>query len=144
MEHQNQMRLVLPSKSANEGLARICVSAFAAQLDPPLSELNELRTAVSEAVTNAIVHGYAQKMGDIYITAKFLKNNGVEVIVRDKGCGIEDIAQAMEPLYTRDTSGERSGMGFTVMESFSDVLKVASAPGKGTKITLKKYFTLKE
>lgn len=144
MERKNQMRLSFPSKSVNEGLARVTVAAFAAQIDPPLSELNELRTAVSEAVTNAIVHGYAETAGTVYITARFIKKNGVEVRICDKGCGIEDIQKAMEPLYTRDTTGERSGMGFTVMESFCDALKVTSVVGKGTKITLRKYFSAKD
>lgn len=133
---QNEFRLVISSKSVNEGFARVVVSAFAAPLDPTLEELADLKTAVSEAVTNSIVHGYGDKCGKIYITGK-LSDNIVKIIIRDKGCGIEDVKQAMTPLFTTG-SGDRAGLGFTVMESFCDRVTVRSALGSGTSVTLVK------
>ncbi len=133
---QNEFRLVISSKSVNEGFARVVVSAFAAPLDPTLEELADLKTAVSEAVTNSIVHGYGDKCGKIYITGK-LSDNTVKIIIRDKGCGIEDVKQAMTPLFTTG-SGDRAGLGFTVMESFCDRVTVRSALGSGTSVTLVK------
>lgn len=124
-----------PSKSVNEGYARSAVAAFAAQLDPTMDELGDIRTAVSEAVTNAIVHAYPDSIGTIWLKARILEGNQLEIVVRDKGRGISDISQAMQPLYT--TGGEeRSGMGFTIMESFTDRLRVRSSPGKGTTVTM--------
>ena len=125
------------SRSANEGFARSAVAAFAAQLDPTLEELGDIKTAVSEAVTNAIVHAYPNTLGRIVVKAKILEGNVLEVSVRDWGRGIPDVEQARQPLYT--TGGEeRSGMGFTIMESFMDKLSVRSAEGKGTKVTMRR------
>lgn len=142
MKSVNEMRLTFPSRSANEGFARAAVAAFAAQLDPAVDELADLRTAVSEAVTNAIVHAYPDRLGTITLTVKLYDNGCVWVRVRDKGCGIPDVEQAMEPLYT--TGGEeRSGLGFSVMQSFTDKLRVRSVPGKGTTVTMEKYIALR-
>lgn len=142
MKSVNEMRLTFLSRSANEGFARAAVAAFAAQLDPAVDELADLRTAVSEAVTNAIVHAYPNSLGSITLTVKLYDNGCVWVRVRDKGCGIPDVEQAMEPLYT--TGGEeRSGLGFSVMQSFTDKLRVRSAPGKGTTVTMEKYIALR-
>ena len=125
------------SRSANEGFARGAVACFAAQLDPTLEELGDIKTAVSEAVTNAIVHAYPDTLGKIVVKAKILEGNVLEVTVRDWGRGIADVEQARQPLYT--TGGEeRSGMGFTIMESFMDKLSVRSAEGKGTKVTMRR------
>ena len=135
MQVSNYIKLEFPSKSVNEGYARSAVAVFAAQLDPPMEELGDIRTAVSEAVTNAIVHAYPDSIGTIWLKARILEGNILEITVRDKGLGIPDVKQAMEPLYT--TGGEeRSGMGFTIMESFTDRLRVRSAPGKGTTVTM--------
>ena len=142
MKSVNEMRLTFLSRSANEGFARAAVAAFAAQLDPAVDELADLRTAVSEAVTNAIVHAYPDRLGTITLTVKPYDNGCVWVRVRDKGCGIPDVEQAMEPLYT--TGGEeRSGLGFSVMQSFTDKLRVRSVPGKGTTVTMEKYIALR-
>ena len=125
------------SRSANEGFARGAVACFAAQLDPTLEELGDIKTAVSEAVTNAIVHAYPDTLGKIVVKAKILEGNILEVTVRDWGKGIADVEQARQPLYT--TGGEeRSGMGFTIMESFMDKLTVRSAEGKGTRVTMRR------
>ena len=125
------------SRSANEGFARGAVACFAAQLDPTLEELGDIKTAVSEAVTNAIVHAYPDTLGRIVVKAKILEGNVLEISVRDWGRGIPDVEQARQPLYT--TGGEeRSGMGFTIMESFMDKLSVRSAEGKGTKVTMRR------
>ncbi len=125
------------SRSANEGFARGAVACFAAQLDPTLEELGDIKTAVSEAVTNAIVHAYPDTLGKIVVKAKILEGNILEVTVRDWGKGIADVEQARKPLYT--TGGEeRSGMGFTIMESFMDKLTVRSAEGKGTRVTMRR------
>ena len=140
MNAENYIKLEFPSKSCNEAYARTAAAAFAAQLDPTLEELGDIKTAVSEAVTNCIVHGYTEKQGRIYIDAALLEGNVLRIKIRDKGCGIEDVSAAMEPLFTT-AGGERSGLGFTVMESFSDSLKVRSKPGKGTAVTLTKKIT---
>ena len=133
----NRFTVKFPSKSANEGFARAMAAAFIAQLDPTLDELGDVKTAVSEAVTNAIVHGYRDTLGDITMTVRLFDPDTVEITVADRGCGIADVAQAREPLFT--TGGaERSGMGFTIMESFMDSLRVRSGPGKGTSITMRK------
>ena len=135
MSSVNYIKLEFPSKSINEGYARSAIAAFAAQLDPTLEELGDIRTAVSEAVTNAIVHAYPDAIGTIWMKARILDGDKLEIMIRDKGRGIENLSQAMEPLFT--TGGEeRSGMGFTIMESFTDKLKVRSAPGKGTTVTM--------
>lgn len=131
---KNEFKLTIDSKSVNESFARVVVSAFAAALDPTIEELADLKTAVSEAVTNSIVHGYKEQFGKIYITGR-IQDNTVKIIIRDKGCGIEDVPKAMTPLYTTG-EGERAGLGFTVMESFCDKITVRSKPGKGTTVTL--------
>ena len=142
MKAINEMKIRLPSRSANEGFARAAVAAFAAQLDPAVDELADLRTAVSEAVTNCIVHAYPDSIGDIFIAVKLFANGRVQVKIRDKGCGIPNVEKAMEPLFT--TGGEdRSGLGFSVMESFTDHLRVNSREGHGTTVTMDKYIALR-
>lgn len=136
MKNSNEFRLTVDSKSINEGFARVVVSAFVTPLDPTLEELADLKTAVSEAVTNCIVHGYKDKFGKIYITGKIIEDT-VKINIRDKGCGIEDVPQAMKPLFTTG-EGERAGLGFTVMESFCDKITVRSKPNCGTSVTLTK------
>ena len=144
MKATNQMRISFLSRSANEGFARIAVAAFAAQLDPTLEEISEIKTAVSEAVTNAIVHGYADRLGTINISGRLYPGGKLVLQIKDRGRGIEDIAQAMEPLFTTGNAEERSGMGFTVMEAFMDKVKVASKMGMGTTVTLTKYIKTKD
>ena len=137
MKALNTVKITFPSRSVNEGFARSALSAFAAQADPTLDELADVKTAVSEAVTNCIVHAYANTIGPITLTAALYKDGTLRVAVADKGCGIPDVSKAMEPLFT--TGGaERAGLGFAVMESFMDSVKVRSAPGKGTRVTLSK------
>lgn len=138
MEVINEMRLEFLSKSQNEAFARVTVAAFAAQLDPTLEEIADIKTAVSEAVTNAIIHGYENTIGIVTITARLYKNK-IEIEVLDKGKGIEDVEKARQPLYTSKPELERSGMGFTVMETFMDEMEVVSAPGQGTRVKLIKY-----
>jgi len=135
MKKTNEFRLTIDSKSINEGFARVAVSAFVAALDPTLEELADLKTAVSEAVTNAIVHGYRDTCGKIYITTTIYDTSTVKITIRDKGCGIENVSEAMTPLFTTG-EGERAGLGFTVMESFCDKVHVRSSLGKGTSVTL--------
>ena len=135
--YDNEMKLEFASKSSNEAFARIAVAAFAAQLDPTIEELADIKTAVSEAVTNCIIHGYEEKKGIIKIECKLFVNS-IEIIISDEGKGIEDIDKAKEPLYTSKPDLERSGMGFTIMESFMDEMKVESILGIGTKVTMKK------
>ena len=132
----NEIKIKLPSYSVNESAARSMVGAFCAQLDPAASELADIKCAVSEAVTNCIVHGYKERVGTIYITVKLCNEGIVRIEIKDKGCGIEDVRQARQPLYTTDAENERSGMGFTVMESFCDKVRVYSKCGKGTTVTL--------
>ena len=139
MKPINQMRITFPSRSANEGFARIAVAAFAAQLDPNIEELGEIKTAISEAVTNSIVHGYRNTLGTITLNGRLYENGKLILIIKDKGEGIDDISQAMEPLYTTGNPEERSGMGFTIMETFMDKVKVTSRRGSGTTVTLTKY-----
>lgn len=141
MTGENRMQISFISRSSNEGFARIAVAGFLAQLDPTVDELSEIKTVVSEAVTNCIVHGYRDTLGTIYITASFNDAGEVTVAIRDKGCGISDIEKAREPLFTTSTAGDRAGMGFTIMESFSDKLKVYSKPGKGTRIIMKRQLS---
>ena len=134
---ENYVTLEFLSRSSNESFARVAAAGFAAQLDPTLDELGDIKTAVSEAVTNAIVHGYPDQLGKITVKLKLLENNTLEIVVRDWGRGIEDIQQARQPLFT--TGGEeRSGMGFTIMESFMDRLSLKSVAGKGTTVTMRK------
>jgi stage II sporulation protein AB (anti-sigma F factor) len=135
------MQLKLPALSANEGMARAAVSAFCAQLDPTAVELADIKCAVSEAVTNCIVHAYRHSSGVIYITVSLLEGRVAKIEIKDRGCGIEDVCEARQPLFTTDAQSERSGMGFTVMESFTDALRVTSSVGKGTKITMYKVFS---
>lgn len=132
------MKLQIPSKSSNESFARVAVASFFSQLDPTVDEISDIKTAVSEAVTNSIVHGYANEIGNIFIHAKILDDNKIYIRIRDKGCGIDDLDQAMEPMFTTCKTGERSGLGFTVMQSFMDNLRVTSKKGKGTIVTLTK------
>ena len=135
MKVENQVILEFPSRSANEGFARTAAACFAAQLDPTLEEVNDVKTAVSEAVTNAIVHAYPDKLGKVVLKLRIKEDHALEIVVKDWGVGIEDVEQARTPLFTTG-SEERSGMGFTIMESFMDTLKVRSAPGKGTTVTM--------
>ena len=137
MKFDNYMILDFPSKSCNEAFARSAVACFAAQMDPTLEELGDIRTAVSEAVTNCIVHAYREKIGKIYITGELCDKNMIRIKIRDTGCGIENVEKAMEPLYTT-VGGERAGLGFAVMQSFMDTVKVRSAVGKGTSIVMTK------
>ena len=133
----NYIKIEFPAKSANEALARSTAAAFAAQLDPTLDELGDIKTAVSEAVTNAIVHAYPERMGTVWLTARRIGEDTLELTVKDKGCGIADVKKAMEPLFT--TGGDdRSGMGFTIMESFTDQLRVRSVPGRGTTVVMRR------
>lgn len=134
----NEMNLNFFSRSYNEGFARTTIAAFVSQLDPTIDELADIKTAVSEAVTNCIVHGYKDGIGKIYISSKIYGNGKIVIRIRDTGCGIENVEQAMEPLFT--TGGnERSGLGFAVMQSFMDKIKVTSKPNKGTTVTLEKF-----
>ncbi len=135
--YENEMKLEFSSKSSNESFARIAVAAFATQLDPSLEEVADIKTAVSEAVTNCIIHGYENKEGIIKIECRLFANS-IEIEISDSGKGIEDIEKAKEPLYTSKSDLERSGMGFTIMESFMDEVKVESVLGIGTKVTMKK------
>ena len=142
MKITNEVSITFPSKSANEGYARSAVSAFAAQLDPTLDEIGDIKTAVSEAVTNCIVHAYPDCVGKIYIRLRIFDNNTLEIVVRDRGLGIDNIEQAKEPMFT--TGGDdRSGMGFTIMESFTDNLKIRSQKGKGTTVTMRKKISMR-
>lgn len=143
MKSVNKFTLTIPSRSANESFARVAVASFASQLDPTIEEINDIKTAVSEAVTNCIVHAYADRIGAIYITAEILPDARLKIKIRDKGCGIEDVGQAMEPLFTTGGS-ERAGLGFAVMQSFTDSLKVRSTPGKGTTVTMVKKISVRE
>ena len=140
MPETNYIKLEFPSKSCNEAFARTAAAAFAAQLDPTLEERGDIKTAVSEAVTNAIVHGYPDTLGRIAMRLRIIKGNTLEISIRDWGRGIADVQQAMTPLYT--TGGEeRSGMGFTIMGSFMDKLRVRSSPGKGTTVVMQRFIS---
>ena len=138
MKTINQMDLSFESRSANEGFARAAASAFIAQLDPTIGELSDIRTAVSEAVTNCVVHAYRDTIGIIKMHICLTDDHTVIIRIRDSGVGREDVAKAMEPLFTTAPSEERAGLGFAVMQSFSDSVKVRSKPGKGTTVTLRK------
>ncbi len=137
MKAINTMKLEIESRSVNESFARVAVAAFVSQLDPTIEELGDIKTAVSEAVTNSIVHGYKELKGKIYITVFIYENARIRIKIRDKGCGIENIEEAMQPLFTT-MGGERAGLGFAVMQSFTDRVKVNSTVGKGTTVTLEK------
>ncbi|MBR5314597.1 MAG: anti-sigma F factor [Clostridia bacterium] len=132
----NEFKMQIPSCSVNESFSRKVCSDFLMPLDPNLSDLSDIRTAVSEAVTNCIVHAYKEQSGTIYISGKYFSDRTVHISIKDKGCGIPDVEKAMEPLFTTDTSGERGGIGFAIMNSFSDRLIVKSSVGKGTKVTM--------
>ena len=134
---KNEMKLVIPSNSANESFARTAVAAFMSQLDPTIEEMTDVKTAVSEAVTNCIVHAYRDTIGTIWIEARIYDDGRIFISVKDKGCGIPDVSKAREPLFTTGGS-ERAGLGFAVMESFTDKLRVRSAVGKGTTVTMEK------
>jgi len=134
----NIMKLTLPAISVNEGVARSVIGAFCAQLDPTIEELADIKCSVSEAVTNCIVHAYKNLGGIIYITVTLFADRSLKIDIKDKGCGIEDVEMARSPLFTTDTSGERSGMGFSVMESFMGEVRVSSQKGKGTKVSMAK------
>lgn len=137
MREKNTVKIEFPSLSANESFARSAAACFAAQLDPTLDELGDIKTAVSEAVTNCIVHAYPDTIGKITMRLRLLEESVLEIVIRDKGCGMADIEKAREPMFT--TGGDdRSGMGFTIMESFMDVLRVRSKPGSGTVVTMRK------
>ena len=137
MKALNTVKITFPSRSVNEGFARAAAAAFAAQLDPTMDELGDIKTAVSEAVTNCIVHAYPDSLGKVTMRLRILGGDTLEISVKDSGRGIEDVARAREPLFT--TGGEeRSGMGFTIMESFMDKLTVRSKPGKGTTVTMRR------
>ena len=135
MKIENQVTLDFPSRSANEGFARTAAACFAAQLDPPLEEINDIKTAVSEAVTNAIVHAYPDTLGRVSVKLRIREDRILEIVVKDWGVGIADVDQARTPLFTTG-SEDRSGMGFTIMESFMDTVRVRSTPGKGTAVTM--------
>ena len=137
MKPLNELKIQLESRSINESYARVAVAAFVSQLDPTVEEINDIKTAVSEAVTNCIVHAYADTCGRIYINVKIFENGQIIVKIRDRGCGIEDIKKAREPLFTT-LGGDRAGLGFSVMESFSDKISVKSKVGVGTTVTLYK------
>ena len=140
---ENEVTLQFPSQSSNEGFVRSAVACFAAQMDPTLNELEDIKTAVSEAATNAIVHAYPDSIGKVVVKARICSGNVLELTVRDYGRGIPDIAKARQPMFT--TGGdERSGMGFTIMESFTDRLRVRSAPGRGTVVTMTKVLRERE
>jgi len=143
MKFENYMSLEFPSRSANEAFARSAVACFAAQLDPTLEELGDIRTAVSEAVTNCIVHAYPDGIGTITIRCRILKDNMLDIVVKDKGIGSLDLEKARQPMYTTGGS-ERSGMGFTIMESFMTTFSVNSTPGKGTSIHMRRKLQRKK
>ena len=143
MKFENYLILEFPSKSANEGFARSAVACFAAQMDPTMEELGDIRTAVSEAVTNAIVHGYPDEMGIITIRCRILKDQILDIVVKDKGVGIPDVDQARRPMFTTGGS-ERSGMGFTIMESFMTSVEITSEPGKGTAVHMRRRIQRKK
>ncbi len=134
----NTLSIEIPALSVNEGYARYAVSSFIAQIDPTLEEIADIRTVVSEAVTNCVVHAYRECEGKIYISVKYYDNRSVRIRIKDKGCGIADTKKAMEPFYTGDPLGERGGMGFTIMSSFTDSLTVKSVLGRGTTVTMVK------
>ncbi len=143
MKAINEMRMTIQSRSVNEGFARVAVASFLSQLDPTIDEINDIKTAVSEAVTNCIVHAYKDKIGKIYISVNIYEDKTVAIRIRDNGCGIEDVEKAREPLFTT-AGGERAGLGFAVMESFMDKVRVTSKKDKYTSVTLKKRIGTKQ
>ena len=143
MKFDNYMVLQFPSKSCNEAFARSAVACFAAQLDPTMEELGDIRTAVSEAVTNAIVHAYPDELGTVTVRCRILKDNVLDIVVRDKGIGIPDVEQAKRPMFTTGGS-DRSGMGFTIMESFMTAFELSSEPGKGTTVHMRRKLSRRQ
>jgi stage II sporulation protein AB (anti-sigma F factor) len=138
MKILNEAQLTFLSKSTNESYARVAVASFFTQLDPTVDEITDIKTAVSEAVTNSIVHGYRNTMGKVFITARILENGTAYIKIRDKGCGIPDVKQAMEPMFTTAREEERAGLGFAVMQTFMDKVKVTSKVGSGTTVVMVK------
>ena len=138
----NEVRLAFPSVSANEAFARSAAASFCAQLNPTFDELSDIKCAVSEAVTNAIVHGYRDALGEVQLIMKLTDDRMFRAEIRDKGCGIPDVGEAMRPLFTTDPENERSGMGFTIIENFMDSLRVVSSPGKGTRVIMTKKLSM--
>ncbi len=143
MKSTNQMKVSFKSLSVNEGFARVAVASFISSLDPTTNEVADIKTAVSEAVTNCIVHAYRDTIGVITIHTKIFENRRVVITIKDKGCGIEDVSKAIEPLFTTLPDEERSGLGFSVMQSFTDKMKVRSKVGKGTSVVLEKILSVK-
>lgn len=143
MKMLNQVKITFAGRSVNEGFARAALAAFLVQLDPTVPQLADMKTAVSEAVTNCIVHGYREKIDKVYITANIYSDNRIVIKIKDKGCGIEDVKKAMEPLFTTAPEEERAGLGFAVMESLMDKVKVFSQPQKGTTVVLEKRIVSK-
>lgn len=144
MNIKNEVNLNFLSKSSNESYARVAVAAFFTALDPTVSEISDIKTAVSEAVTNCIVHAYRQSLGKIYMTVRILEGNIAYIKIRDHGCGISDIPQAMEPMFTTAQNEERAGLGFAVMQTFMDKISVRSTPQKGTTVIMKKALTSRD
>ncbi len=140
----NRMKLTFPSCSENERFSRTAVSGFISHLDPLIDEISDIKTAVSEGVTNAIVHAYPDRIGEVFMEVKIFGDRTVRIKIRDKGCGIDNIEKAMEPMFTTSQDEERAGLGFAVMQSFMDKVSVRSAPGKGTTLTLTKKLKEKE
>ena len=140
-KYVNEMKVSLPSHSSNEGLCRTLAAAFVAQFNPTIEELSDVKCAVSEAVTNAIVHGYRYAPGEIHLRFRADEARCIYLEIKDRGCGIEDVKTAMQPLYTTDTSGERSGMGFAVMQTFTDRVSVRSKVGRGTVVAMRKQLS---
>lgn len=138
MKVLNEVKMVVESRSQNEGFVRLSASGFFAQTDPDIGEISEIKTAISEAVTNCIVHGYKNEIGKIFITMRILEDNSIYIKIRDNGCGIENVKQAMEPLFTTAKEDERAGLGFAVMQTFTDNLKVYSQLGRGTTVVMQK------
>lgn len=137
MQHENKMKLEFDSRSSNEGFARVAVAAFVSQMNPTLEEVADVKTALSEAVTNCIVHGYEGKVDTVFVECR-IRGQELSILVEDRGCGIQDVEQAMEPLFTTKPDQERCGMGFAFMEAFMDEVQVESRPGEGTKVFLTK------
>ena len=144
MKAINMMKLSFYSRSVNEGFARGALAAFLAQADPTVPELADIKTAVSEAVTNCIVHAYPRQVGMVYLTAALYEDGTAKITVADKGVGMEDINKVMEPMYTTGDPEERAGLGFAVMQSFMDQIKVSSKPGKGTRVVMRKRLQAKQ
>ena len=138
----NQLRCSFPSNSVNEALARSIAASFTAQMNPTCEEVSDIKCAVSEAVTNAIVHGYRDSIGEIVLSLRLDQDRTLTAEIRDRGCGIANVEEAMRPLFTTDPEHERSGMGFTIIENFMDSLRVVSSPGKGTRVIMKKQLSM--